>query len=86
MHHTLIFALSRQRQMLVELRGEWVGSFLGIRGSLYYTPAVRHADCTRRFVKVQLGRSQVAWWPQAARQPQAARWAECTYIDVPLGR
>jgi hypothetical protein len=26
----------------------------------------------------------VAWWPEAARQPQAARWAECTYIDVTL--
>ena len=37
---------------------------------------------TRWFVQVQLGRSQVPRWPQAARRPQAARWAQCTYIDI----
>src|SRR5271154_4983554 len=26
--------------------------------------------------------SQVPRWPQAARRPQAARWAQCTDIDI----
>jgi len=37
---------------------------------------------TRLFVQVQLGRSQVPRWPQATRQTQAARWAQCTHIDI----
>jgi hypothetical protein len=42
---------------------------------------VGHADSTRRFVQVQLGRSQAARQTQASRQPQAARWAK-VYIYV----